>query len=228
MDTLTVTRGDVTLEVLPAPDADLWDFWGRFAAGQWEPETFAVLDRFLTPGGTYVDVGAWVGPTVLYAARRCALVVAAEPDPVAVGQLRSNLALNGIENFVLFEGAIDTHRGGATLFSRLRWGDSMANLMVPADTSVEVPTATLADLAAKWDRIDLVKIDIEGAEARVLPDAVEFLAERHIPCLVSLHEPYWPPEGAAAVDRALARFERVTVLPDGAPTQWRTVLCEWE
>ena len=43
-------------------------FWHRVVAGDWEPDSFRVLDRMLFPGCTYVDVGAWIGPLTLYAA----------------------------------------------------------------------------------------------------------------------------------------------------------------
>lgn len=40
-------------------------FWRKATAGGWEPETFAVLDQHLSPDRDYVDIGAWIGPTVL-------------------------------------------------------------------------------------------------------------------------------------------------------------------
>lgn len=228
METLTVHRGDLTLNVVEAPDIDLWDFWGQYAAGKWEPGTFEVLDQFLTPAGVYVDLGAWIGPTVLYASSRCGLVVAVEPDPVAFDQLRSNLKLNGIENHVLFRGAVDTHGAGTVLFAHGKWGDSMSSVMLPGDTSVVVPTTKLADLLDKWDGIDLIKMDIEGAESLVLPDAIGLIAGRRIPCLVSLHEDWYAPGGKAVVAAALDEFDRTTVLDTDATSAFRTVLCEWE
>lgn len=228
METLTVQRGDLALKVLPAPCRDLWDFWGQFAAGRWEPGTFEVLDQFLTPDGTYVDLGAWIGPTVLYAAGRCGLVVAVEPDPVAVEHLTRNLALNDVTNVQLVFAAVDTHRDGASLYMHGLWGDSMSTTMVPGPLNLSVPTLTLPDLIRPLDRVDLIKIDIEGAESRVLPDAVGYLAERRIPCLVSLHEDFYGPGGPAATRTALNEFDKVTVLDTDAPSSFRTVLCEWE
>lgn len=227
METLTVQRGGLALEVVPAPDADLWDFWGQFAAGKWEPETFEVLDRFLTPHGCYVDLGAWIGPTVLYAARKCSLVVAVEPDPVAYGQLVRNLELNGMENHVLWHGAVDTHDNGTILYAHRALGDSMSSVMVPSDLSLEVPTRTLASLLDMWGLVDLIKMDIEGAESRVLPGAVDYLARRRIPLLVSLHEDFYGPGGITATREALNRFDRLTTLDTDATFGFRTVLGEW-
>lgn len=227
MEIVSLRRGDLALRVLPAPCADLWDFWGQYAAGKWEPGTFEVLDRFLTPHGCYVDLGAWIGPTVLYAAPRCSLVVAAEPDPVAFEQLVRNFELNGFENMVLFRGAVDTHRDGTSLYMHGLWGDSMSSTVVEGPLEMTVPTQTLPGLLETWGLIDLIKMDIEGAESRVLPDAVDYLAGRRIPLLVSLHEDWYPPGGAGAVREALNRFDRLTVLDTDATFAFRTVLGEW-
>ncbi|MEY8839315.1 FkbM family methyltransferase, partial [Cribrihabitans sp. XS_ASV171] len=41
-------------------------FWRKAAAGGWEPETFGVLERHLSAERDYLDIGAWIGPTVMY------------------------------------------------------------------------------------------------------------------------------------------------------------------
>ena len=66
-------------------------FWNKVEAGLWEPETLALIDQQITPGTTFLDLGAWVGPTALYAAARGARVIALEADPVALAQLRAKL-----------------------------------------------------------------------------------------------------------------------------------------
>ena len=73
-------------------------FWRKASAGDWEPATFAVLDAHLRPDRDYIDIGAWIGPTVLYAARKARHVWCFEPDPTAFRALSWNLELNGIEN----------------------------------------------------------------------------------------------------------------------------------
>jgi len=45
-----------------------------------------------------MDVGSWIGPTVLLAARHSARVVAYEPDPIALTELRSNITINKLGN----------------------------------------------------------------------------------------------------------------------------------
>ncbi|CAK0757174.1 hypothetical protein CCP1ISM_7140001 [Azospirillaceae bacterium] len=70
------------------------NWWQSYASGRWEPQTLALLYKILRPGDLYIDVGAWIGPTVLFAAARGATVVAFEPDRTAFRELAANVAAN--------------------------------------------------------------------------------------------------------------------------------------
>jgi FkbM family methyltransferase len=206
----TVTRGADRFEVNDTPGVD-WGFWDQFADGRWEPHTFAVMDRYLTPTSTYVDIGAWVGPTVLYAARRCARVVAVEPDPVACADLLSNLAANGVENVDIVAGAVAATTGTTRLHARGGWGSSMSSIVGTGD-SIEVYGICWADLIADLRDVALVKVDIEGGETVVLPDVASWCVETATPLVASLHEPWWGAGGKATVEQALACFGHVAEL----------------
>ena len=43
--------------------------------GNWEEDTFNILDHYQNPYKTYIDIGAWIGPTVLYSASKFKNVV---------------------------------------------------------------------------------------------------------------------------------------------------------
>ena len=53
-----------------------------------------VLKGLIEPDSTYVDIGAWIGPTVLYGGQIAARCITAEPDPTAREALEANLDLN--------------------------------------------------------------------------------------------------------------------------------------
>jgi hypothetical protein len=77
---MLVTRDgdDTTFWVNDCPQTANHRFWqDYFASGTWEAFTLDTIDTYVTPDSTYVDIGAWVGPTVLWAARRGGRVVAA-------------------------------------------------------------------------------------------------------------------------------------------------------
>ena len=59
------------------------EYWSSVVDESWEPETFMVLKGLIEPDSTYVDIGAWIGPTVLYGGQIAARCITAEPDPTA-------------------------------------------------------------------------------------------------------------------------------------------------
>jgi FkbM family methyltransferase len=179
-------------------DADHLKFWKKAAAGSWEPHTFEILSRFLTADAAYCDLGAWIGPTVLYAARKCRQVYCFEPDPVAFEYLLGNLRLNELRNVVPFHVAVGDRNGLLRLsgFGK-RLGDSSSSLLHTSTSpiAVQVPCLTweAVQQSFRLEKIDLLKIDVEGAEFALLPTMKAYLA-RHRPVLyVSTHAPYLEP-----------------------------------
>ncbi|WP_158964535.1 FkbM family methyltransferase [Chachezhania sediminis] len=171
-------------------------FWRKCTAGMWEPETFAVLDDQLDGTRDYIDIGAWIGPTVLYAARRARHVWAFEPDREAYRALAWNLALNEIENVSPFSVAISGETGIARMASfRGEPGDSMTSLLNPGGTgAMDVLTLdwSVFEGAADLSNVGLVKMDIEGAEFGVLPRLVPWLQAAKPSLYLSTHAPYLP------------------------------------
>jgi FkbM family methyltransferase len=167
-------------------------FWSRFEAGNWEPGTLAVLDAHVGPGTLFIDLGAWVGPTALYAALRGATVIAVEADPVAVMQLQRNLAVNPALSgrIGIIPKAVHATAGHVTLGARRKPGDSMSSLLLGrAVTTWQAETVTPGELAALVPAAAelFVKIDIEGAEYDLLPALAPLLARPGTRALVSFH-----------------------------------------
>src|SRR5580692_4173846 len=78
-------------EVSPANHLSFWD---EVSSGTWESSTFAIFDRFLDRQHSYIDIGAWIGPTVLYGCQLAKTAYALEPDPLAYVELAQNIAVN--------------------------------------------------------------------------------------------------------------------------------------
>jgi FkbM family methyltransferase len=202
-----VTRRGVSWRV-DAPDG--YDFWSEWEKG-WEQPTLDAVERFCGPGGTFVDVGAWIGPVSLWAAR-LGPVLAVEPDPVAINYLRHNCQANGADVEIL-KGAVSAQTGTAYIEAHEGWGSSMSRL---ADTGFSVRAWSMADLL-KDRTVSLVKVDIEGGEAEIMQDAGPYLAGRGIPLVLAMHEPWW--RRPFEMDW-LSGYEHV----EGDPTGWGQVL----
>ncbi|MFG1306323.1 FkbM family methyltransferase [Xanthobacter autotrophicus] len=148
-----------------------------------EPEV-RYLEKFLRSGDVFVDVGANIGLFTLKAATFAGRVVAAEPGAVAGRQLADNLALNGFKNVTIVPKAISDTEGKAVLFHNPLGDDPQAFSLINDGTSSEseeVEITTLDRLAAdlRLERVDCLKIDVEGAEDRVINGAAGTLGRFH-------------------------------------------------
>lgn len=173
-------------------------FWESFCSGSWEPVTVALLEDLVRPGTCMLDIGAWRGPVTLIAASKGAVVHAFEPDPVAFSALKANVEANDPElrsRVHLHNLAITPDGAPIRLYTRWAFGDSGSSMLSRSrDTGgwVEVASTTFDRfvIEAGLDRIDLIKMDIEGGEFHVLPGLRPAL-ERFKPMLrIAVHYPY--------------------------------------
>ncbi len=189
----SITKNSKTLEAY-ATEVFNWD---NVTNGSWEPETFAIFDRYLNKEHSYLDLGAWIGPTVLYGAQLAKSVLALEPDPVAYSELTDNLLLNKANNVLPIPFGIGPESGIMDFGARKEYGDSMSSFFAPNDR-MKIKVMSLADLAnttttaAMVQGCNFIKMDIEGGEAVVLPAAKEMLAKLKPTLYLSLHQPWFP------------------------------------
>jgi len=182
--------------LVTGPDAPaVKDFWVSVNAKNWEYETYRIFDEFLNKECSYVDIGAWVGPTVLYGAQRAKHCYAIEPDPVAFEILVQNIHLNhSLKNRItLFNGCIGDVSGDVKLGTMTEFGDGMSSIIFGQTKDyLLVKSLTLDEFMAKNDvrDCDFIKMDIEGGEVSVLPTAKAYLQKNMPTLFLSLH-PFW-------------------------------------
>jgi FkbM family methyltransferase len=138
----------------------------------------------LQAGGTFLDVGAHAGYFSLIAAERVGRggrVFAIEPNPAVFSALRAHLTGNGISHADACNWGLAERAGSAALYvpPSERARDYNATLLRRPDwTVVDTPVRRLDDCLDDWgvQRVDLMKIDVEGAEPRVLAGGAAHLA----------------------------------------------------
>jgi len=140
--------------------------------GVYHSETVKYLTENIKPWHLCVDVGANVGYITLIMARRAASVVAFEPDPKLRHLLRLNLKANNVDNVTVRHEAVTDEVGKARFFlNREPMYSGLVGHTGIRDI-IEVDTITLDSCGLKPD---FVKIDVEGAEVRVLQGMKEIL-----------------------------------------------------
>jgi FkbM family methyltransferase len=156
-----------------------------FGGAPYEPETAEYFAQTLGPGHVFVDIGANHGYFAMLAAALvgdAGRVIAFEPNPQVFRQLKMHVALNGFEpRVLLMPSALADAPGEAKLYvSQEETNSGLSSLAPGAEAlaagslseahTVSVPLDTFDRwlAASAVDRVDLVKIDVEGAESRVL------------------------------------------------------------
>lgn len=117
----------------------------------------------LRPGDHFLDVGANTGLHTLMASTVTDLITCVEPEPRNLERLRHTLALNGLDSTQVLAVAADERAGtvaldGNDVFTRLREDAASATVLA----------VRLDEALGAGARVDFAKIDVEGAEGRVL------------------------------------------------------------
>jgi FkbM family methyltransferase len=158
----------------------------------WEDFTFEVLDYYLHPEKNYLDIGAWIGPTVLYAASKANHTFGIEPDPIAFEELDKNIKYNPSteEKITIINKALSHKSGTKKLYKRVRFGDSSSSLIPTLSEDFHhVSVFTMKELVREFGvtNLSLIKVDIEGGEYILVPAMRSYLKKHRVPLYLSLH-----------------------------------------
>jgi len=158
-----------------------------------EPAVRSVMNQHVKPGMVVLDIGANIG---YFSLRLSSLVgvngrvIAFEPNPVVLDELKFNLALNGTKNVDVVASALAESDGEAE-FCFPEIGMEAHGSLRPNDTfkvqkrSVVKVARLDSILEAKGIRkVDFVKIDVEGAERLVIRGGERLLAQLPAPVFI--------------------------------------------
>lgn len=188
-----------------------------YVGGTFEPNEFAFLGQILKPGMTMLDVGANEGLYTLFGAHRVGAtgrVVAFEPSSRERRKLQHNVARNRLGNVTVVPTAIGSREGTAALqiASGVHSGHNTLGALVYDDApAVGVEHVPVERLDSVVDRlglagVDVIKIDVEGAEMHVLDGARRTLGIYRPLLLVEANDEALRAQGAS--NAALLTFLR--------------------
>jgi FkbM family methyltransferase len=148
-----------------------------------EPETITRFKIFCEDNFQVLDLGANLGLTAIALSNICkqGKVVAIEPIPLTFSLLKKNLLSSGVNNVKAYNFAVGNKEGSVHMegIHSFLAGSFITNAYQSGtqDFSVEVPVKTLDSLfdSLHMDRVDFIKLDVEGYELFVLEGAKKLL-----------------------------------------------------
>jgi FkbM family methyltransferase len=166
--------------------------------GYYEPQETALVRSILQPGMSFVDVGANWGYYTLLAASLVGAkgrVLSLEPDPRLFPILQENVTRSELHQVTVLQLAAADEPGILTLAGYAEEGDNygISRIILNQDAQESIFQVNSDSLDRIFQRhelssVDLVKMDIEGAEAFALAGLAESLAERKVKrLLLELH-----------------------------------------
>ena len=180
------------------------DYLGR-VEGVFEPEMSALFATLIRPDDIVLDVGANIGCTSILFSKLAAKVYSFEPSPTTFRFLQQNLSAAGASNVLAFNCGLGSRASTETLtFAPNNRSGGFVSNKLQLDAGHQTEVITIADgdsfLAAQnVERVDFIKIDVEGFELEVLAGLSSVL-QRHRPVVV-LEMNHW----------CLNAFQRITV-----------------
>lgn len=169
--------------------------------GAWEAESWNAMRQHLSAGAVFVDVGAHIGYYSLKAANVVGAggrVIAVEPNPPTVRELEDNIRASGATVINVQPVACSDAETTLDLYASPRVNTGQTSLSKAnasqggqAVNTYHVRARPLDDIVKDTGvtRVDVVKIDVEGAEMLVLKGSTATLARYHPVLVVELIDP---------------------------------------
>jgi len=156
--------------------------WRLIVHGHYEPLEWRCLQEFISPTDVCVDVGANIGLYTILLARKAHLgrVIAFEPLPLYRAMLDLNACLNGTGNIEIQASVVADSTGQQEFSVSVdgAYSSIRPTARKPEARRIMVPSVTLDDaFAVTRQRIDIMKVDVEGAELLVLRGARTLLSD---------------------------------------------------
>ena len=138
-----------------------------------------------------VDVGAYIGDSVIYfLSKGASKVVAVEPHPKAFEEMIVNLKLNKmVEKVTALNVALGGCKGKVRLPSEMSVNEVLSLKALNNEGNIEVEMLTLKEILSKVEDPYLIKLDCEGCEYEVLSKSYDKLKKFEV-VFVEYHSGY--------------------------------------
>lgn len=161
-----------------------------YYTGTYEKGTLFVIKNILKEGSIFVDIGANIGLMSIFSSsivKNKGHVYSFEPNPATSEILNRNIELNSISNITSSNFAIGSKAEKTKIYDRWDVSRGGATLIKPENEtgSYEISVISLVNyFKDEEQRIDLIKIDVEGFELEVLEGSKSILKRKTPPMLI--------------------------------------------
>lgn len=199
----------------------------------YEPEVWRSVMASLRPDDVVVDVGTFIGLYTIAIAKRLGAngrVVAIEADPTTFRLLQKHIALNNVQNKIEAFNVAAGERSGEVWFQAK--GDLQSTIVQNKnENTVAIPIQRVDQLV---ERADIIKIDVEGFEERVLEGADNLLHDTDLApriLFIEVHPYAWQGAGTTSESllQTLSNYGYAATTIDGKPltlplTEWGEIM----
>jgi len=124
-----------------------------------------------------LDLGSNIGSSIAFFKRQYpnAKIIGFEPHPILFKVLQENIKRNKFEDVELHNCAVGDKEGHLPFYVSENPGSMKSSMRADrgGNKEINVPVQKASELVSKFDHIDLIKIDVEGAEKEIFQDLVE-------------------------------------------------------
>lgn len=146
----------------------------------WEPYLHDIFKKYINKNSIVVECGCHIGTHTLVLTSLCKTFYGFEPMPDTYDILTKNIKLNNIDNAIIFKKGV-ADKESITNFSWIPYGNpggsglnnnpmGKPDWIISTNKNIEVKLTTI-DLL-KLDKLDFIKIDVEGYETLVIEGAI--------------------------------------------------------
>ncbi len=184
-----ISYNNLRWEIKPADNHTDYIMWLNGSSG--EDKELSLLSELIEGKDiTFVDIGANIGLFSVFLSSIAGVgskIYSFEPNPKMRERLKKNIELNSINNIEVFPYAVGAEQCELRLNFPSRWNSGEASLILQPrneSKSISVPVYPLFDVLPDNQKVDLIKIDIEGAEDRALIPYLEKLPKELYPTYI--------------------------------------------
>lgn len=156
-----------------------YKFWYKVKKNSWEKNNLLIFEKFINKDDEYLDIGAWIGPTLFQASLFTTKMSCIEPDPINFNYLKDNLRRSNLSKVILYHFPIIEEDKLVNFISSEKEGSSTAREIEKNEDNMKYFLNGITWHKFIFEinnkKFDFIKIDIEGAEYKLILDIKDYV-----------------------------------------------------